>query len=472
MMSLPKSQRLVQKRSHNSTDDSQVESLSKKSIKIQSASPTTFKFVLIDLSTQSSNDRIFFICTSTNTDIIATANAIASVEAIFILKLDRQSVKPDFVKLIGVYEEQEQLLLAVKETLEIFQRIRFEEFLFEEDNTFLWLQLWRNEIMMRKSKIGKQEFIEVVQNYYRHNNKILALIETLDHSYTAADALSWCLRFPFPSRFINNALYSRNMEQLKFCRFLISDASRFLQQQSKHNSSKQFYRGMKLSSELVEKFVKNIGRLICTSWFLVCTKSRIMALAAASSPTCRPDLIPVLFKIDCDSTTPYVELSKNVSSPIIVFDVCTAFRILHVCQDQMVVVRMKIATDDGRKVAREYKEKHQSIPIETLLDQLVNPSKPCIPQQPPLNQPVRNKEHQASPPPTSKTMPVDASSSTYSDPESRASTYEECEEIDLALDEYQRIEPVSSRENVEIAKNTVDKVDKQSGKRWRDCVRR
>ncbi|CAF3077680.1 unnamed protein product [Rotaria sp. Silwood2] len=332
-------------------------------------------------SIESSNDRIFFICTSTNKDIIARANAMVSVEAIFILKLDEQSVKVDFVKLVGIYKEQEELFRALKETLETFQQIRFEEFLFEEDNTFLWLQLWRDEIMTRKSKIGKHEFIEVVQNYYRHNNKIITLIEDLEHSYIAAHALTWCLRSPFPSRFINHALYSRNMEQLNFCRFLISDASHFLQQQSKHHSSAQFYRGMKLPRELVEKFVKSIGGLICTSWFLVCTKSRTMALAAASSPAYRPDLIPVLFKIDCDSMTPYFELSKNVSSPIIIFDVSTAFRILHVGQDQMVVVKMKIVSDDGQKVAREYKEKHKSVSIETLLDQLANPSRTRILQQ-------------------------------------------------------------------------------------------
>jgi hypothetical protein len=236
--------------------------------------------------------------------------------------------------------------------------------------------------LTRKSKIGKQEFIGIVQNYYQHNNKILALIEQLDHTYIAADALSWCLRSPFPSRFVNHALFSRNRTQINLCHFIISDASHFLQQQPKHPSTTQVYRGMKLSSELVEKYIKNIGRLICTSRFFVCTKSRTTALAAASSTTYRPDLIPVLFKIDCDSTTSYFELSKNVPSATIVFDACSVFRILYVAQEQMVIVKMKIASDDGRKAAREYKAKHEGVPIETLLDLLVHPSNPSISQQP------------------------------------------------------------------------------------------
>ncbi|CAF5160558.1 unnamed protein product, partial [Rotaria sp. Silwood1] len=63
-------------------------------------------------------------------------------------------------------------------------------------------------------------------------------------------------------------------------------------------------------------------------------------------------------------------------------------------------------------------------------------------------------EHQPSPPPTSKTIPVNVSSSTYTDQESRANKYEECEEIDLALTENQSIPSTSSHENIEIVKNT------------------
>lgn len=229
--------------------------------------------------------------------------------------------------------------------------------------------------MKRKSKIGKQEFVQIVQNYYRHNNKILSTVELLDRSYTAADSLSWCLRSPFPSRFINHAFYSRSMEQLNYCHFLISDTSRLLQQQSKHNSTIQIYRGMRLSRKIIEKLANNIGRLICTSWFFVCTKSRATAITSALSPKHRSDLIPVLFKIYCDSTSTYLELSKNTSSPLTVCDLCTAFRILYVSQDQMVIVKIKMANDDGQRLAHEYQERHINLPTVSLLDQLVDPSK-------------------------------------------------------------------------------------------------
>lgn len=99
---------------------------------------------------ESTDDRIFFICTSVHTEIIAAANAIPSVEAIFMLNLDGQSIDIDFVKLFGVYKEQEELFRALKETLEAFERITFEEFLFEQDNGFLWIQLWKAQVTMMK----------------------------------------------------------------------------------------------------------------------------------------------------------------------------------------------------------------------------------------------------------------------------------------------------------------------------------
>lgn len=165
------------------------------------------------------------------------------------------------------------------------------------------------------------------------------------------------------------------MDQLSSCRFLIGDASRFIKRQNKHNSSAQFYRGMKLPPALIDKLTKNTGGLMCTSWFLICTKSRTAALAAALSPAYRPDLIPVLFKIDCDSTTPYFELTKNMPTPTVVLDVCTTFRLLYVGQDQMVVVKMKVVSDDGQKMAREYKKKFENLSTEVLLAQLVDPRK-------------------------------------------------------------------------------------------------
>lgn len=97
-------------------------------------------------SMESFDDRVFFICTSTNLDLITRANATECIEAIFILKADEPLAKTEFPKLIGMFEEQEELLRALRETIEVIQYIKFEEFLFEEDKEFLWTQLWRDQV--------------------------------------------------------------------------------------------------------------------------------------------------------------------------------------------------------------------------------------------------------------------------------------------------------------------------------------
>ena len=221
----------------------------------------------------------------------------------------------------------------------------------------------------------------MAKNYYRQNIKILTSVEEFGDYYLAPDAINWCFRSPFPSRFIRHAFDFQYMAQLNLCRFLISDISNILNQQPKHSSTTQLYRGMKLPRELVEQFSRNVGQLVCTSWLFTCTKSRLSALTAASSTIYRPDFISVFFKIDCDLTASYYEVSKNVPSPVIVFNIYTPFRILYVTQDSMVIVKLKTASGDGVRMAHEYKEKYGNISMEKLLDQIKNSSKLLIPQQ-------------------------------------------------------------------------------------------
>ena len=121
-------------------------------------------------SIKSSNDRAFFICASTDADTIAMAETIATIEAILIFKLDGQSIKTEIAKLVGVYEEQEALLRALKETLEIFQQVRLEEFAFEDDNNFLWSQLWRAEV--RTNNKDKYIFSTIQSIHLDNDSKI------------------------------------------------------------------------------------------------------------------------------------------------------------------------------------------------------------------------------------------------------------------------------------------------------------
>lgn len=103
-------------------------------------SSTCFNFI------KSSKEKIFFIGSINNDQLITTVQNFPAVEAIFILDLNAESSRGDYSKLFGVFNQHEELLRAVKDALDTFEQIQFEEFAFEEDKVFLWSQLWREEV--------------------------------------------------------------------------------------------------------------------------------------------------------------------------------------------------------------------------------------------------------------------------------------------------------------------------------------
>lgn len=218
----------------------------------------------------------------------------------------------------------------------------------------------------------------MAQNLYHDNTKILKSIKIFNDSYQSNDVFHWCLHSHFPSTSLKTELYTHNNEQLHFYSFLLNDASRYLnKQQPKRNSIIQFYRGMKLPNDILDKIEKNTGKLICTNGFFICTKSRTtaMAIATSSSLSQNSDLSPVLLKIDCDPSIPFVEIPKDKNSLQVIFDVYTTFRILCVNRDQITIIKIKIANDDGKQIAKEYKKKHKETNVQILLNQLLLPVK-------------------------------------------------------------------------------------------------
>ncbi len=257
-------------------------------------------------------------------------------------------------------------------------------------------------MISRKVSQNKQELIEMARHYYRDNTKIIEPISELEKLYRPAEVINWCVRSPFPARFLLHALRSHSKTQLSFCRFLFADASRFFQQQPKHKTSDQVYRGMKLSNELLDKFEAHIGQLVCTSSFFPCTKSRTNALASASLPSYRPDLQPVFFKIDCDTSSLYTVILNRNSPSLIVFDACIAFRIVYINRGPMSIIKMKTAGDVGKKIALDYLEEHKDETIQSILDELLKPPKPPTP---PPKPPTPPPPPTPSPPPRIPTPP-------------------------------------------------------------------
>lgn len=95
---------------------------------------------------QSSSDSIFFISSSINRDLIAAVHAVTFVEAIFILNNEAQVSRSEFPKLVGVFNQHEELSMVLRDTLAWVERSKLEIFAFEQDNSFLWSQLWKEKV--------------------------------------------------------------------------------------------------------------------------------------------------------------------------------------------------------------------------------------------------------------------------------------------------------------------------------------
>jgi hypothetical protein len=189
----------------------------------------------------------------------------------------------------------------------------------------------------------------MAKTYYRENTKLLKSLDDFDHNYQKNEVLQWCFSSPFPSRFLYYALSSRNFEYIELCRFLITDLSRVLQSQSMNYAANgQFYRGMKVTNEGLEKLIKHTGKLIC------------------------PNLRPVLFKISGSSSVP----TGQGTAGLVVFDVYTTFRVKYINCGPVSIVKLELADEIGRNLARKYRMKYKSENILSLLDQFSALAKP------------------------------------------------------------------------------------------------
>lgn len=97
-------------------------------------------------SIRSSHEIIFFISSSSNVEFLATIHQCITVEAIFVLDPDTNTIRREFPKLIGIFIQQEELIRVLKETLDTFEQIQLERFTFETNKIFLWWQLWKENV--------------------------------------------------------------------------------------------------------------------------------------------------------------------------------------------------------------------------------------------------------------------------------------------------------------------------------------
>jgi hypothetical protein len=158
--------------------------------------------------------------------------------------------------------------------------------------------------------------------------------------------------------FLRQALNSRNTKHIDLCRFLIDDVSDVLHQPMTCKSNRQFYRGLKITNEGLEKLTKHTGKLICLKGFFTCNKSRKVDLDLARSSNYRPDLRPALLKINCPPFVPLGEVPTVGTGGLVVFDVYTAFCVKYVNRGPV------IAHHNGREFDLALACRHRALDLQ------------------------------------------------------------------------------------------------------------
>lgn len=206
--------------------------------------------------------------------------------------------------------------------------------------------------------------------YYQNHSRRLQCVDDFDRTYRSKEAVRWCIRTPFPSNLLRHAFICQDFDQLSLFRFLLVDASRIIQQPSRTAGFLQLYRTMKVTPEIIERFEKHLGHLVCATDFFTCTKSRAMALELATSFRSRTDLLVILFKIDCDATVKVRQTPVPNRPSVFVFDIGTTFRLLSFSRQTMIVIKLRAVAGEGKRFVQEYKQTHRDVSIPTLLKEL------------------------------------------------------------------------------------------------------
>lgn len=211
----------------------------------------------------------------------------------------------------------------------------------------------------------------MARHYYQSNSRRMRLIDEFERTYRSKEALDWCFRAPFPSNLLRRGFMFYDYDQLCLCRFLLVDASRNIGERAIRTGNSEWYRGMKLPIGTVVQFEKHIGQLVAACGFMFCMKSRAAALEQAKSSGYRPDLTPVLFKIESDPTVQVATVSTVDQPSIFVFDIGTTFRVLCLNHGPVTIVKMRAVLGEGKRLVQQFREQHQETPTATLLADLV-----------------------------------------------------------------------------------------------------
>jgi hypothetical protein len=331
------------------------------------------------------NEAAVIVTSSIEDHVLETFEASEPIKTVFILSTRRRDVDKLPSKVVGIYPEIDDLLLALFETLDIIEsELNANSFVFHRkengsDNIdFYFYNLWLS--YERNQKLTRKDLVEQASIYFHSQKQILFGIHHFDNTYNPWKVLPWLNRHnhPFPYHLlVSNALRTHDQQILALARFFILDLTKQMKLLSITHICNQTYYGTKLPIATVDRLEHHTGNdIIAFQCFLPVTKSRPNALAVATRRTRRRQVASVLFKID-----PSNAFGVHMGD-IILIDMSTPFHITSVSRfgdlgstRQLVTIVQLVAVDRDYKhqLHRQFilRQKKQGKTIEDFMLQTI-----------------------------------------------------------------------------------------------------
>jgi len=263
------------------------------------------------------NEKIFFITSGSHIlELLPHMGHLHQIHSIFIFCIttgEYEHLIGQYPKLVGIYTDLDSLYASIQEQIDLVNEefLTFSFFdqhqiltnnLSKHSAEFLWFQLFTDVILSRpRNRQAQKQMLDMSRHYYRANYKQQKRIDEFEQDYVSDEAIRWYSTRSFVYKVVNNVLRTKNIDQLYTLQFFIGDLSESLARE--HQKILQsgeriltLYREAKISTEILEQFKENEGKLISANGFLFTSRLRSSACTLKATDA----VVPVLFKIQCD----------------------------------------------------------------------------------------------------------------------------------------------------------------------------
>jgi tetratricopeptide (TPR) repeat protein len=190
-----------------------------------------------------------------------------------------------------------------------------------ENGDFIWFQLFI-ESLLRMSDYAlhpsQKEFIRLVRHKYHNDIAKLRIIDELESSYQANQAIRWYTRDSFLYVILNKALREQDYFILTILRFFLRDLFHALIELKKFDEPViKLYRGQVLDIEELNTLINNQNKFISMNSLLSTSRDQLVArcFAESSMDPSNTRLRTVLFEIEANTSRtdskPFADITSS-----------------------------------------------------------------------------------------------------------------------------------------------------------------